>query len=233
MEASASINNLVQQISRTMLLNGTAATRLFNSITTANIRAIKSEDSLMSVCSSNELGNSCRICRWNQPGLQIQRCPCECKGSVGYVHIKCLRRWILHKGESRCEICGTMFNLNTENRNYKLMFRTFFQSKYLGAIIKNSAHVVILAPISYLILYQNILQVLLIMDNLQIEEHNTLQIVFLAPALLLTSSIVFFHILEFALTRFLRIKSILRHWWTFGGQPSDPGLDMDVPSDFF
>lgn len=35
-----------------------------------------------SVHSTNEYGNSCRICRWNRSDMEIINCPCKCKGSV-------------------------------------------------------------------------------------------------------------------------------------------------------
>lgn len=45
---------------------------------------------------------SCRICL--QPCNT--RSDCLCKGSVGYVHPACLRRWQRLSGSQRCEICG-------------------------------------------------------------------------------------------------------------------------------
>ncbi|XP_055846125.1 uncharacterized protein LOC129912052 [Episyrphus balteatus] len=229
-ETSRRFHRLMHNLPRSLLISENDAIRLFNSVNTAStFGTIESAYSLMSIHSSNELGNSCRICRWHQADLQIVQCPCECKGSVGYIHLKCLRRWILQRGENRCEICGKVFKLNTENRSYKQMFRSFFQHKYFGEILKNCIHLVTLAPISYLILFQ----VMLKMDNLQIEKNYSLEIIFLTPTLLLTSSVIFLNILEFGLTRCLRIKNVLRHWWTFGGQETDPGIDMEVPSDFF
>ena len=35
--------------------------------------------------------------------------PCECKGSVQYVHKRCLNRWLRTSGERRCELCNTTY----------------------------------------------------------------------------------------------------------------------------
>ncbi len=45
---------------------------------------------------------TCRICL--QPCDTMSEC--HCKGSVGYVHPDCLRRWQQASGTHQCEICG-------------------------------------------------------------------------------------------------------------------------------
>lgn len=237
MDPATTIHNLMQHISRSMLISENTALRLFNSVSATNLHEpsppppppIPQQNSLMSVQSSNEFGNSCRICRWHQSDMQLQRCPCMCKGSVGYVHAKCLRVWILHRGDNRCEICGKRFNLDPALRDYRKLFRAFFQSKYLGAILKNCIQLATLAPISYIILYQ----VFLITEHLQNEDNSILKVVFLTPALLFSTSILFFHMLEFGVTRCMRIKSLISHWWTFGGHQSENGMPVELPNEIF
>jgi hypothetical protein len=45
---------------------------------------------------------SCRICL-EETGPFIH--PCDCKGSAGFVHQKCLNRWIEESSLDHCEIC--------------------------------------------------------------------------------------------------------------------------------
>lgn len=51
----------------------------------------------------------CRICQTNT----AQEClisPCHCKGSLAYVHLSCLERWLNQSSRSYCELCMFQFN---------------------------------------------------------------------------------------------------------------------------
>ncbi|XP_022215855.1 uncharacterized protein LOC111069925 [Drosophila obscura] len=167
-----------------------------------------------SVDSANEYGNSCRICRWNRSDMEIINCPCKCKGSVGYIHLKCLRRWIVHRHDNRCEICNAVFDLSEERVSIKRMMRTFWCGRCCGLIVKHVLFSVSLMPLGHIILQQ----VLQCMETLNqgSADQLTVQEVFIASCALLTSSALFFHFFEFVTTRCLLIRNILRHWWMFG-----------------
>lgn len=47
---------------------------------------------------------ACRICH---TGTSRERLisPCHCKGSLAYVHLSCLERWLNQAGRSDCELC--------------------------------------------------------------------------------------------------------------------------------
>ncbi|XP_017157016.1 uncharacterized protein LOC108165476 [Drosophila miranda] len=167
-----------------------------------------------SVHSANENGNSCRICRWNRSDMEIINCPCKCKGSVGYIHLKCLRRWIVHRHDNRCEICNAVFDLSEERMSVKKMMRTFWCGRCCGLIVKHVMFSLSLMPLGHIILQQ----VLQCMETLNqgSAEQLTVQEVFIASCALLTSSGLFFHFFEFVTTRCLLIRNILRHWWMFG-----------------
>ncbi|KAH8400205.1 hypothetical protein KR215_008889 [Drosophila sulfurigaster] len=182
-----------------------------------------------SVHSANEFGNSCRICRWNRVDMEIINCPCKCKGSVGYIHMTCLKRWIMQRRDNRCEICHAPFNITTERASVKQMVRAFCCGRCCGMIVKHMLFSASLMPLAHVILQQ----VLHCMDNLNqgSTEQLTVQEVFVASCALLTSSALFFHFFEFVTTRFLLIRNILRHWWMFGST-NDFGL-LDVEDDSF
>ncbi|XP_032296399.1 uncharacterized protein [Drosophila virilis] len=182
-----------------------------------------------SVHSANEFGNSCRICRWNRSDMEIINCPCKCKGSVGYIHLKCLKRWIMHRRDNRCEVCHATFNITADRASVKQMVRAFCCGRCCGMIVKHVLFSASLMPLAHVILQQ----VLHCMDNLNqgSTEQLTVQEVFVASCALLTSSALFFHFFEFVTTRFLLIRNILRHWWMFGST-NDFGL-VEVEDDSF
>ncbi|XP_030245149.1 E3 ubiquitin-protein ligase MARCH7, partial [Drosophila navojoa] len=182
-----------------------------------------------SVHSANEFGNSCRICRWHRSDMEIINCPCKCKGSVGYIHLKCLKRWIMHRRDNRCEICHAPYNITAERASLKQMIRAFCCGRCCGMIVKHVLFSASLMPLAHVILQQ----VLHCMDNLNqgSTEQLTVQEVFVASCALLTSSALFFHFFEFVTTRFLLIRNILRHWWMFGST-NDFGI-VEVEDDSF
>ncbi|EDW00115.1 GH12688 [Drosophila grimshawi] len=176
-----------------------------------------------SVHSANEFGNSCRICRWNRSDMEIINCPCKCKGSV------CLKRWIMHRRDNRCEICNAPFNITADRASVMQMVRAFFCDRCCGMILKHLLFSASLMPIANVILQQ----VLHCMDHLNQGSNELLTVheVFFASCALLTSSALFFHFFEFVTTRFLLIRNILRHWWMFGST-NDFGL-VEVEDDDF
>ncbi|ALC49851.1 CG17717, partial [Drosophila busckii] len=191
--------------------------------------ALPGHASQESIHSANEFGNFCRICRWNRSDMELITCPCKCKGSVGHIHLKCLKRWIMHRRENRCEICNAPFNITSDRASLKQMVRAFCCGRCCGMIVKHVLFSASLMPLAHVILQQ----VLHCMDNLNqgSTEQLTVQEVFVASCALLTSSALFFHFFEFVTTRFLLIRNILRHWWMFGST-NDFGL-VEVEDDTF
>ncbi|CAH1102836.1 unnamed protein product [Psylliodes chrysocephalus] len=60
----------------------------------------------------------CRICHTNT----ISEClisPCNCRGTMEYVHLSCLERWLNQSSRSHCELC--MFKYKAiQTKRYKL-----------------------------------------------------------------------------------------------------------------
>jgi len=52
---------------------------------------------------------TCRICY--DPGSEDNplQSPCECKGTVEFIHRKCLGTWIRISSEQRCSLCGAAY----------------------------------------------------------------------------------------------------------------------------
>ena len=36
--------------------------------------------------------------------------PCECAGSITYIHVTCLKEWIKEKRSIKCELCGSNYS---------------------------------------------------------------------------------------------------------------------------
>ena len=58
----------------------------------------------------------CRICHDDQGDLHKL---CNCKGSIGFVHMECQKKWLKFKGNKICDICGYKFeSLNVVPLDY-------------------------------------------------------------------------------------------------------------------
>lgn len=68
-----------------------------------------------SSCSS---ASTCRICHEGDC-LEGLISPCECTGTVGLVHIRCLETWLSTSNSEQCEICKFIFKIHREKRTLK------------------------------------------------------------------------------------------------------------------
>lgn len=46
----------------------------------------------------------CRICHMSEPRIELIK-PCNCRGTLGYVHRSCLENWLSRSGLTQCELC--------------------------------------------------------------------------------------------------------------------------------
>eukprot|EP01083_Nonionella_stella_P181957 653314_1 len=51
----------------------------------------------------------CRICHEGNSIKSPLYHPCLCKGSIRYIHEKCLNKWLTHNKSLKCEVCGHSF----------------------------------------------------------------------------------------------------------------------------
>ncbi|XP_054728772.1 E3 ubiquitin-protein ligase MARCHF2 [Anastrepha obliqua] len=207
----------------------TAPITSLNAVSLTPVNAVDERKSVTAVHSTNEFGNTCRICRCNRSDIQLTPCPCQCRGSVGFVHLPCLKRWILHRRGTHCEICNAPFDIPEEKLNLRRMLRALFCARCGGSIMKHLLFSLSLLPLAHVVLQQ----VLICMDNINTSpnEHLTVQEVVVASCALLTSSALFFHFFEFITTRFLLIRNILNQWWMFGNQENFTVIEVD--SEYF
>ncbi|XP_061387970.1 uncharacterized protein LOC133323028 [Musca vetustissima] len=220
-------------------LSEVSAIRLFNSVAVTNedmtlrpVIIVSREDdnsitehkSIETVMSCDENGNSCRICRWNRSDLDIMESPCLCRGTVGHIHLQCLKRWIMHRRNIHCEICNTSFIIPVEKLSWRQKMMNFC-NQCAVPIAKNLLFSFSLLPLGHVILQQ----VLFCMEaiNQSPNERLTFAEIMVASCTLMTSSALFFHFFEFVTTRMLLIRNILRQWWNFGNITDFPPVQID------
>ena len=60
--------------------------------------------------------NFCRICYMNDNNLEKF---CDCKGSIEFMHRKCLLKWIKRSKSLNCEICNKKYNIKLTRKERK------------------------------------------------------------------------------------------------------------------
>ncbi|XP_073829690.1 uncharacterized protein [Musca autumnalis] len=218
-------------------LSEVSAIRLFNSVASTNENmtlhpvviehgedAVAEEKSIETVRSFDEHGNSCRICRWNRSDMMVIESPCLCRGTVGHIHLQCLKRWIMHRRNIHCEICNTSFIIPAEKLSWHQKITNFF-NQCARPIVKNLLYSFSLLPLGHVVLQQ----VLFCMEAINHSPHERLTFVeiLVASCTLMTSSALFFHFFEFVTMRILLIRNILRQWWNFGNITDFPPVQID------
>jgi len=99
----------------------------------------------------NNIEKECRICldsseEEDNKLLSI----CECKGSIKYIHRKCVMKWIKERnGNTRCELCKTKYDkeklkINPIEKLKILLFCKESSSLILGIIILISIILIII-----------------------------------------------------------------------------------------
>ncbi|CRK93922.1 CLUMA_CG007449, isoform A [Clunio marinus] len=81
----------------------------------------------------NNQNPCCRICFSSHQYLISM--PCNCSGSVGYVHKRCFQRWLKSvRNFDTCEICHESYVESTliPKRSLKKLFMTFFHRPFYG-----------------------------------------------------------------------------------------------------
>lgn len=61
----------------------------------------------------------CRICHMSEPRDELLM-PCNCIGTLGYVHKSCLENWLSRSGLTQCELCLYVYKTRNTLR-YSLM----------------------------------------------------------------------------------------------------------------
>ncbi|KAL9983520.1 hypothetical protein ACROYT_G005706 [Oculina patagonica] len=67
----------------------------------------------LSINGSDHFTPSCRICQTSgnsEPEVgELLPSPCDCRGSLGFVHKQCMERWLCVRNQDTCELCHFKF----------------------------------------------------------------------------------------------------------------------------
>jgi hypothetical protein len=85
-------------------------------------------DALPTLISFNSAGQpkECRICLLSQNQSDILHKPCKCKGSMSFVHQKCLVRWLTQENKRTCDICMGPFQMQEELGSFSDLIKKNF-----------------------------------------------------------------------------------------------------------
>ncbi|KAK6624283.1 hypothetical protein RUM44_011142 [Polyplax serrata] len=68
---------------------------------------------------NRETKSFCRICQGSSSSINQLISPCNCKGTLAYVHFTCLERWLNSSSRISCELCHFQYNA-LQSRRYTL-----------------------------------------------------------------------------------------------------------------
>ncbi|XP_075214635.1 E3 ubiquitin-protein ligase MARCHF3-like isoform X2 [Lycorma delicatula] len=66
----------------------------------------------------------CRICHEGNNNEEELASPCDCTGTMKYVHISCLEKWLSTSSSDTCEICKFRFSTRRHSRSVMEWFQT-------------------------------------------------------------------------------------------------------------
>lgn len=94
---------------------------------------------------------TCRICRSSGLGLgHLVRVPCNCSGSVGWIHASCHEGELRSCGE-RCYTCNKIRPMNSNRKYLAIKFITIAISEALGIYIAD--YIYTLSPFFFVVLF--------------------------------------------------------------------------------
>ena len=67
--------------------------------------------------STKSSGPSCRICRDTKDHEKLVS-PCHCMGSLGYVHLSCIEKWLSQSGRRNCEVCLYEYKATAKTKTF-------------------------------------------------------------------------------------------------------------------
>ncbi|CAH1163754.1 unnamed protein product [Phaedon cochleariae] len=102
-----------QSIDKLKVVSGIGPEKTSSHKTLSKISVHKSPKHVQSVASI-----VCRICHTNTVNEALIS-PCNCKGSLAYVHLSCLERWLNQSSRSYCELCMFRYS-SVQTKRYGL-----------------------------------------------------------------------------------------------------------------
>lgn len=67
---------------------------------------------------------ACRICLEGNTNEEELASPCDCIGTMKFVHVSCLEKWLSISCSDTCELCKFQFNTKRHSRSVREWFQT-------------------------------------------------------------------------------------------------------------
>ncbi|XP_053699247.1 uncharacterized protein LOC128746223 [Sabethes cyaneus] len=201
------------------LLSGIQAVRLFWSVHNQRRRSSQlsqlarsqngstdEDEDESSVAATGET-KICRICRLSDETLVENIC--DCKGSVGYIHERCLRLWTVYQRSQVCEICRCKFRWDWEAQlSVKLsnpsLVANFFRRRYFWVLLRDMLNFMVLFGISVL-QNANILSM--------IHEETVHGFSPILPLAVICASCYDLYFTRWLINRALKAYNLVREYW--------------------
>lgn len=75
------------------------------------------------------IGDMCRICHCIAEDSETLISPCDCCGSMKWVHQKCLQKWVKSRDAKKCELCGFPFNMTSSVKPFRKVCTKYHRLK--------------------------------------------------------------------------------------------------------
>lgn len=189
-------------------------------------------DSLLE-CLETEI-QFCRICRLNDcDGTNLIQLPCDCKGSVGYIHLKCYRIWRTIRRRKFCEICKKPFGHIKDDRPLLTIFwlrlYRLITNGYLLRTLKSLFRMVYLFPL----LNGNIVEMLDLGGKINLFHLSLRHVTLFSTFLCLTNVLLTCHVF-WMIENYIKFCRVALRWWDDIDEelPFNSIIDLDSDSPF-
>ena len=92
----------------------------------------------------------CRICYTADNAREPLLQPCNCSGTMGLMHQKCLEKWLSQSNSNRCEICNFEFSIKKMPRSFKQWLFRPLTTKDTKNLFNDFVCFLILTPLAYI-----------------------------------------------------------------------------------
>lgn len=170
----------------------------------------------------------CRICRLgDSPEDVLVKTPCDCSGSVGFMHLSCYRIWHKILRSQWCEICRKKLDLCNDKRSVwellNIQMKRLLLRKYGWRCLKYSLSILCPVPI----LYGNVRDVVSAADAMNLMEADRPTIITFTALFVMTDIVLAMDFL-WTIKNYLHFCRNVSQWWSdIDDESSYPFYDFD------
>ena len=103
----------------------------------------------LDICSSSSI-ITCRICQDSKNVEEPLISPCNCAGSMGLFHKRCLEIWLGHSQSNKCEICKFEFKTERTRKPFRCWLKDPRNRKDKRYFLADSLCFTVLTPLGFL-----------------------------------------------------------------------------------